>query len=232
MSPKTAVAKREAFDWSKASDEQVAKVFPIVLKGLNPDFFTKAGQRHAIAERVQGKNPDEVVAEYRERTAAAQKKAVSEVPDEIMNLSIEELQDVLTRTGSKINVTAKYDKNTYWKAYSILHKRLDKNHLSLAEAKIMTAPISGTGTRWSVDPLDLTNRANNGIHEAGANFVEQLKALDKDIKFGRNKSGTRAMVNIMLPNVLPGSLIYITLPAEYKVDKPKRERKAKVKVKA
>ena len=207
----------QGFDWRNATDEQIDLVAPILLKGFDPEFFNKAGLRKAISMRAGKRAPEEIIADFKAKSAKAKESILSEIDPAILELDVDTLQDILERTGSKINILERYTEATMHKAYSLLSNRLKKKEVTLEEARLLEKPLTGTGTRWSVQELDLDDRSNNGIPENVAVFINNLRQLDPDIKYGRN-TGKRPMLNVMLPNEVFGSLIYITLPKEFVLD--------------
>ncbi|MFA5714260.1 MAG: hypothetical protein WC998_00785 [Candidatus Paceibacterota bacterium] len=194
-------------------DELLEKISPNYDK-LEFNLYGKRKRAFKICTRMDIKTLDEVD----EKLFARQAKIETGIPDEFVQLSRDEISDLMLRSGMKYKIE-EYEDHQIWKLKSALSRYCAKQNITLAELKLQE-PSSGVGRGIPI-PFEINRpiptAAPNGVSEGAAKILEILvkaaEAENIEIKIGRNKSEKPLAMAIY-----NDSRVFISMPDEYALE--------------
>ena len=208
----TAVVQEE-FDWNKATQEQLEMVFPILLPGFDIEDFNKKGLIKRISKKAHGHSPEDIVKNYADKV----EKKKKDISNEVLALSVTDVQDLLARLGSTIDLETRYSTDDMWKAYRLLEGKMKRKSITIDEARKLEKKAVGRRGRLSIIETSLENlTAPTGFPQVVAEFLKKLAAVDDTAKIGRAKSA-RPLAVAKLPKILGTNIMYISLSKEWKL---------------
>ena len=207
--------KKIEFNWSMATEADVDMVFDILLPGFDKEDFSPKGLMKRVSKKARGRSPEEIVQSYKDKIA----KKKQDIPEEYLALEIAEVQDLLERLGSTINIAERYTETDQWKAYRLLAGKAKKQGLTIDAIRQMERKTAGRRGRFSLIVTPLTNTtAPAGYPEVVSTFLQRLAEADPKAEIGRSQSA-RPMAVAKLPGLLGHNVLYISLGKEFKLPK-------------